>query len=74
MKWRRIGRSHRGGGGMAVVRNTSETMAARLPVWMRCMLSWLWVEESAVPLLTPFEAEVGEAGERWGSRVRHRVE
>jgi hypothetical protein len=31
-------------------------------------------EESAVPRTDPFEAEVGEAGERWGSQVRRRVE
>jgi hypothetical protein len=31
-------------------------------------------EESAVPRMDPFEAEVGEVGERWGSLVRRRVE
>jgi hypothetical protein len=43
--------------------------------------AWPWAEESeggkrrergAGPV--PFEAEAGEAGERWGSQVRRRVE
>jgi hypothetical protein len=32
------------------------------------------IEESTAPRPAPFEAEKGEAGERWGSRVRHHVE
>jgi hypothetical protein len=72
-----------GGGGtaMVAVENAPRTTAARSPAWTRCVHAWPWVEESeggkrrergAGP--TPFKAEAGEAGERWGSRVRHRVE
>jgi hypothetical protein len=72
-----------GGGGtvMAAIGNTSRTAVARSPTWMRCVLAWAWTEESeggteesVAPRPTPFEAEAGETGERWGSWVQRRAE